>query len=186
MARKKKPEEHANHERWLVSYADFMTLLFAFFTSMYAISSLDLQKAGRLVTAMQSAFNYPVMQAGSSSLPLSEGAGHKSTNIVSPVSAQMGRSIRAGAPTPPPGAGQSGGFGTVGSGKGGSGKGGSGKDGGSGAGGDGSGSGMSLIEVAREQLERMLEREGLSDMVDLHAWNHELWITMSGVPIAAA
>jgi chemotaxis protein MotB len=41
MARKKKPEEHENHERWLVSYADFITLLFAFFVVMYAISSIN-------------------------------------------------------------------------------------------------------------------------------------------------
>ncbi|HEY4223435.1 MAG TPA: flagellar motor protein MotB [Myxococcota bacterium] len=34
-------EEHENHERWLVSYADFITLLFAFFVVMYAISSVD-------------------------------------------------------------------------------------------------------------------------------------------------
>jgi chemotaxis protein MotB len=31
MARRRRPEEHENHERWLVSYADFITLLFAFF-----------------------------------------------------------------------------------------------------------------------------------------------------------
>lgn len=41
MARKKKPEEHENHERWLVSYADFITLLFAFFVVMYSISSVN-------------------------------------------------------------------------------------------------------------------------------------------------
>lgn len=44
MARKKKPQEHVNHERWLVSYADFITLLFAFFVVMYAISELDKRK----------------------------------------------------------------------------------------------------------------------------------------------
>ncbi len=57
MARKKKPEEHANHERWLVSYADFITLLFAFFTTLYAISSVDAKKMGRLVLSMQAAFD---------------------------------------------------------------------------------------------------------------------------------
>lgn len=39
--RKKKQEEHVNLERWLVSYADFITLLFAFFVVMYAISSVN-------------------------------------------------------------------------------------------------------------------------------------------------
>ncbi len=39
--RRKKIEEHENHERWLVSYADFITLLFAFFVVMYSLSSLN-------------------------------------------------------------------------------------------------------------------------------------------------
>ena len=41
MARKKREAEHENVERWLVSYADFITLLFAFFVVMYAISSIN-------------------------------------------------------------------------------------------------------------------------------------------------
>ena len=41
MARKKKHPEHVNHERWLVSYADFITLLFAFFVVMFAVSQVD-------------------------------------------------------------------------------------------------------------------------------------------------
>ncbi len=44
MARRKREEEHENHERWLVSYADFITLLFAFFTVLYATSQHDLKK----------------------------------------------------------------------------------------------------------------------------------------------
>ena len=39
--RRREPEEHVNHERWLVSYADFITLLFAFFVVMYSISSIN-------------------------------------------------------------------------------------------------------------------------------------------------
>ena len=39
--RRRRPEPHVSHERWLVSYADFITLLFAFFVVMYAISSLN-------------------------------------------------------------------------------------------------------------------------------------------------
>ena len=44
MARKKH-QEHVNHERWLVSYADFITLLFAFFVVMFATSQTDKSKA---------------------------------------------------------------------------------------------------------------------------------------------
>ena len=57
MSKKKKPEEHVNHERWVISYADFITLLFAFFTSMYAISTADAAKLGKMVFSMRSAFN---------------------------------------------------------------------------------------------------------------------------------
>jgi chemotaxis protein MotB len=45
MPRKKKQEERVNHERWLVSYADFITLLFAFFVVMFATSQVDKGKA---------------------------------------------------------------------------------------------------------------------------------------------
>lgn len=55
MARKKKEEEHENLERWLVSYADFITLLFAFFVTMYAISRVDEQKLGSAVESLQRA-----------------------------------------------------------------------------------------------------------------------------------
>lgn len=41
MARKRKPEEHENLDRWLVSYADFITLMFAFFVVMYSISIVN-------------------------------------------------------------------------------------------------------------------------------------------------
>ncbi len=56
MARKKKHEEHENHERWLVSYADFITLLFAFFVVMYAISSINEGKYKILSDSIVEAF----------------------------------------------------------------------------------------------------------------------------------
>jgi len=58
MARKKKkPEEHENHERWLVSYADFITLLFAFFVVMYALSSVNEGKYRVLSDSLIAAFS---------------------------------------------------------------------------------------------------------------------------------
>ena len=57
MARKKKKEEHINHERWLVSYADFITLLFAFFVVMYSISSVNEGKYRVLSDSISAAFD---------------------------------------------------------------------------------------------------------------------------------
>jgi len=56
MARKKPVEEHENLERWLVSYADFITLLFAFFVVMYAISSINEGKYRVLSDSLVQAF----------------------------------------------------------------------------------------------------------------------------------
>jgi chemotaxis protein MotB len=55
--RKRTEEEHENVERWMVSYADFVTLLFCFFTAMYAISNVDNDKLGKFVRSMRDAFN---------------------------------------------------------------------------------------------------------------------------------
>lgn len=51
--RRKKHPEHANHERWLVSYADFITLLFAFFVVMFAVSQVDNAKLGRFTESVR-------------------------------------------------------------------------------------------------------------------------------------
>lgn len=56
MARKRRHEEHENHERWLVSYADFITLLFAFFVVMYSISSVNDGKYRVLSETLNDAF----------------------------------------------------------------------------------------------------------------------------------
>src|SRR3954469_639251 len=55
MARKKKHPEHVNHERWLISYADFITLLFAFFVVMFAVSQVDSKKVGRFTESFSKA-----------------------------------------------------------------------------------------------------------------------------------
>jgi flagellar motor protein MotB len=56
MARKHKHPEHVNHERWLVSYADFITLLFAFFVVLYAMSEVDKNKMKKFSQSVQFAF----------------------------------------------------------------------------------------------------------------------------------
>lgn len=56
MARKKYEEESDNHDRWLVSYADFITLLFAFFVVMYALSSVNEGKYRVLSDSLLNAF----------------------------------------------------------------------------------------------------------------------------------
>ena len=69
---KKKHEEHENHERWLVSYADFITLLFAFFVVMYSVSSVNEGKYRTVSESIKTALN-PVNSIPSSRLPFAVG-----------------------------------------------------------------------------------------------------------------
>ncbi|HAG95573.1 MAG: flagellar motor protein MotD [Pseudomonadales bacterium] len=55
--RRRQVEEHENHERWVISYADFITLLFAFFVVMYSISSVNEGKYKVLSDSLVSVFN---------------------------------------------------------------------------------------------------------------------------------
>lgn len=58
--RRRRPLEHTiNHERWLVSYADFITLLFAFFVVMYSISQVNESQYRVLSDTLTEAFNLP-------------------------------------------------------------------------------------------------------------------------------
>ena len=56
MRRGRKHLVHENHERWMVSYADFITLLFAFFVVMFAASQADKGKAKQVSAALKQAF----------------------------------------------------------------------------------------------------------------------------------
>ena len=71
MSRRKRSHPHANHERWLVSYADFITLLFAFFVVLYSSSQVDKRKVGQLALAIQVAFQeLGVFPASTTQIPL--------------------------------------------------------------------------------------------------------------------
>jgi chemotaxis protein MotB len=68
--RVEEPEEHENHERWLVSYADMITVLMALFIVLFAMSSVDQTKFDALKASLASSFGkpIPVVQTGKSPL----------------------------------------------------------------------------------------------------------------------
>lgn len=71
-AKKQHHEEHENHERWLVSYADLLTLLFAFFVVMYAVSRVDNQRLVQVAQAIRFAMHFEGT-GGVGDLPIFEG-----------------------------------------------------------------------------------------------------------------
>jgi chemotaxis protein MotB len=87
---KKKQAEHVNHERWLVSYADFITLLFAFFVVLFASSQTDKKKQVKLAAAMQIAFT-----------PLGSFEAHSKTPPLTDLSAAAVSDAPPAALTPP-------------------------------------------------------------------------------------
>jgi chemotaxis protein MotB len=71
MSRRKRRPSHTNHDRWLVSYADFITLLFAFFVVLYSSSQVDKRKVGMLALAIQVAFQeMGVFQTSTTEVPM--------------------------------------------------------------------------------------------------------------------
>ena len=94
MARKKKHEEHVNHERWLVSYADFITLLFATFTALFAMSKADAEKFAAAAESLKKAFNTPSAQvdSGTPELPsvTLEGGANPSGNMIININTRGG------------------------------------------------------------------------------------------------
>ncbi len=94
MARSRKrpheEEEHANHERWLVSYADMMTLLMVLFIVMFAISQVDQRRFEMLKDGMAAGF-------GNSSSPFQGSEGTMSAEGIKPLDP-----VRPDAPTTAP------------------------------------------------------------------------------------
>ena len=93
MGRKKKPEEHENLERWLVSYADFITLLFATFVILYALSQIDIAKFKNLKVSIREAFNSsptilkgdPGIMSNKGQNLFSTGSANDTQNMVPPI-----------------------------------------------------------------------------------------------------
>lgn len=75
MGKKHKHPEHINLERWLISYADFITLLFATFVVLYALSQVDIKDFKALEDSIKQAFSAPSVMQGS------EGMMNNSSNL---------------------------------------------------------------------------------------------------------
>lgn len=86
--RRKQEEENENHERWLVSYADFITLLFAFFVVMYAISQVNEGKYRVLSTSMVDAF-----RSGNLAIQATPPSGGANTMIAIPNSKPIANAV---------------------------------------------------------------------------------------------
>jgi chemotaxis protein MotB len=104
MARKQKHEEHENHERWLVSYADFITLLFAFFVVMYSLSSVNEGKYRVLSESLMTAFRSPAksmepVQLGS---PMRSPPVPNQQNNMAPTKPGMAPPVAIAPPMPKP------------------------------------------------------------------------------------
>ena len=102
MARRKRHEEHGNHEAWAIPYADLMTLLLAFFVVMYAISSVNEGKYKVMADALTTAFGgmprtISQVQVGNQQLKGSQADNHSAlktaggadTSALSHMSSQM-------------------------------------------------------------------------------------------------
>jgi chemotaxis protein MotB len=79
--RRKHEEEHENHERWLVSYADFITLLFAFFVVMYSVSRVDNKRLTQVASAIKWALSFSGT-GGVAQMPIFEAAPSEGGNPV--------------------------------------------------------------------------------------------------------
>ncbi|HEY3309104.1 MAG TPA: OmpA family protein [Desulfuromonadaceae bacterium] len=65
MALRREPEKHANHERWLVSYGDLLTLMLAVFVVLYAMSQADKKKTEEVSRSIQSSFGMATADSSS-------------------------------------------------------------------------------------------------------------------------
>ncbi|MGB7585770.1 MAG: flagellar motor protein MotB [Terriglobales bacterium] len=82
MSRRKKHAAHANHERWLVSYADFITLLFAFFVVLYASAVVDNKKIAQVSAAIQGGFQQLGAFSGNTSEPNHAGSANQAPVVL--------------------------------------------------------------------------------------------------------
>lgn len=98
---RRKPPAHANHERWLVSYADFITLLFAFFVVMFASTQSDKNKAKEVSDSVRQALESGQFSAAISAM-LGRGKHEVKKAPLSKDSVPPQENPQAPPPPPPP------------------------------------------------------------------------------------
>jgi chemotaxis protein MotB len=84
--RQPRPKAHMGGERWLVSYADFITLLFAFFVVLYSAAAIDKKKMSQVASSIQVAFQE--MGASPPALPAIRGVAIATQHPVTPPAAE--------------------------------------------------------------------------------------------------
>lgn len=95
MKSRRRPGEHGNLDRWLVSYADFITLLFAFFVVLYAGSRADQKKQSQIAHSIQSAFQALGLFPVSAASPQRSGSAAVSKNPAATVNVVLGDDLSA-------------------------------------------------------------------------------------------
>ena len=78
-------QNRASHERWLVSYADFITLLFAFFVVLYAFAKADQKKQMEVSVAIDSSFHSLGLFPGSQRRPDRHASNPTGTDLHMPI-----------------------------------------------------------------------------------------------------
>ncbi len=80
---------HANGERWLLTYADLITLLLAFFVVMYSMSKVETQRFVDLAGSMQRAFNIPVLKGSDEAVSVGEQGATRISTDFERISSEM-------------------------------------------------------------------------------------------------
>ena len=93
--RRRKHKPHANHDRWLVSYADFITLMFAFFVVMYATSKADVKKQVQMADSIDSAFRTLGLFQQIPTRNGAAGVAHNKDGPTTPANVVMGEELMA-------------------------------------------------------------------------------------------
>lgn len=95
MKRRYEPKSQVSHERWLVSYADFITLLFAFFVVLYAFAKADQRRQAEVSQAIDTAFKSLGIFAYASPKPDASSASSASERAIMPMNIVMGEDVLA-------------------------------------------------------------------------------------------